>query len=115
MNWGIIGYGEITPSFIEGLLATRNAKLVGIASVSSFEYLKKKKLYKDVQIFESYEELVKIPEIDIVYVSTTNNLHFENAELAIKNNKHLLCEKPLTPTFDQTKQLIDLAKKKIFS
>jgi|AntAceMinimDraft_17_1070374.scaffolds.fasta_scaffold31539_3 predicted dehydrogenase len=115
MNWGIIGYGEITPSFIEGLFATKNGKLVGIASISSYEYLKKKKLYKDVQIFKSYEELVNLSDIDIVYISTTNNLHFENSELVITNNKHLLCEKPLTHTFDQTKHLINLARKnKVF-
>ena len=47
MNWGIIGYGEITPSFIEGLQTVKDSRLVGIATVSSFEYLKKKKLYKN--------------------------------------------------------------------
>ncbi|MBU3928475.1 MAG: Gfo/Idh/MocA family oxidoreductase [Bacteroidetes bacterium] len=112
MNWGIIGYGEITPSFIDGLLATKNGKLVGIASVSAFEYLKKEKAYNNVQIFKSYEELVNVTEIDIVYVSTTNNLHFDNAALSIKAGKHILCEKPLTPTFMQTKELINLAKER---
>ncbi len=111
MNWGIIGYGEITPSYIEGLQTVKGSKLVGIATVSSFEYLKKQKFYGGVEIFKSYEELVKIPEIDIVYISTTNNLHFKNTALCIKEGKHILCEKPLTPTFEQTKELFQLAKK----
>lgn len=111
MNWGIIGYGEITPSFIEGLQTVKDSRLVGIATVSSFEYLKKKKLYEDVKVFKSYEELVKIPEIDIVYISTTNNLHFENITLCIREGKHILCEKPLTPKFEQTKELFQLARK----
>jgi len=111
MNWGIIGYGEITPSFIEGLQTVKGSRLVGIATVSSFEYLKNKKLYGEVKVFKSYEELVKIPGIDIVYISTTNNLHFENTALCIREGKHILCEKPLTPTFKQTKELFHLARK----
>lgn len=103
MNWGIIGYGEITPPFIEGLLPTNNGKLVGIASISSFKYLKKTNFYKSVQIFETYKELVNAPEINIVNVSTTNNLHVDNSELVIRSNKHLLYEKPLTATFDKQK------------
>ena len=112
MNWGIIGYGEITPSFIVGLQAVSKSKLIGIASISSFEYLQKNKFYQKVQIFSNYEELAKHPEIDIIYVATTNNLHYENAKLVLNNNKHLLIEKPFTPTAKQTQELISLARKK---
>ena len=89
MNWGIIGYGEITPSFIVGLQAVSKSKLIGIASISSFEYLQKNKFYQKVQIFSNYEELAKHPEIDIIYVATTNNLHYENAKLVLNNNKYI--------------------------
>lgn len=111
MNWGIIGYGEIAPAFIEALIQSEKSKLVGIASISSYEYLKKKKLYDQVEIFDNYTDLVESPDIDIVYVSTTNNLHYENAKSVINAGKNLLCEKPLTPSATLTKEIIELARK----
>jgi len=111
MNWGVIGYGEITPSFIEGVQASSGGVLVGIASVSSHEMLRKKRLYGNVKIYETYDDLIKSSEVEIVYISTTNDLHFDNAKLVLNAGKHLLCEKPLTPTNKQTSELINIAKK----
>ncbi|MBV7270696.1 Gfo/Idh/MocA family protein [Winogradskyella luteola] len=111
MNWGLIGYGEVTLSFIDGLKTVKDARIVAIASKSSHQYLVKKGLYENVQYFDSYENLLKSSEIDIVYVSTTNNLHFENVKQVLYAGKHCLCEKPMTPTARQTDELIDLANK----
>jgi len=110
MNWGIIGYGEIAPSFIEGLEAAKVGRLAGIASISSYEFLKRKELYEDIIVFQKYSDLIESSNIDILYVSTTNNLHFENAKAVLNSGKHLLCEKPLTPSPKQTGELIDIAK-----
>ncbi len=112
MNWGLIGYGEVAPSFIKGLKAASGSRLVGIASVSSYEYLKKKKLYIDTTIFSCYSNILADNGIDIVYISTTNQLHFENVKDALNAGKHVLCEKPLTPTLKETTDLCALAEEK---
>lgn len=110
MNWGVIGYGEIAPSFIAGLMAHPKAHLKGIASRSSWEYLTKKKLYNDTDIYNNYEELLSDCNIEIVYICTTNNLHFENVATALKAKKHVLCEKPMSPSLKDTSKLCELAK-----
>ncbi len=112
MNWGIIGYGEIAPSFIEGLRTASKSKLVGIASISSYEYLKKKRLYNGTSIYANYDELLKDNSIDIIYICTTNQLHFKNVIEALNSGKHVLCEKPMTPTLKETTELCNLAKEK---
>jgi dihydrodiol dehydrogenase / D-xylose 1-dehydrogenase (NADP) len=112
MNWGIIGYGEIAPSFIEGLRAASDSNLVGIASISSYDYLKKMRLYNDAAIYGSYDELLRVEYIDIVYICTTNQLHFKNVKDALNAGKHVLCEKPMTPTLKDTIELCKLAKEK---
>ena len=43
----------------------------------------------------SVAELVGDPDVDAVYVSTTNELHREQTLAAIAAGKHVLCEKPL--------------------
>lgn len=112
MNWGIIGYGEIAPSFIKGLRAVSGSDLVGIASVSSYENLKKKRLYNGTKIFSDYKDIHRDEGIEIVYICTTNQLHYKNVKEALEAGKHVLCEKPMTPTLNETKELCDLAKEK---
>lgn len=112
MNWGVIGYGEIAPSFIEAIRFANESKLVAIASISSFEYLTKKRLYNGTRLYKNYNDLLADKEVDIIYICTTNQLHFENVKEAINVGKHILCEKPLTPTLKQTTELCDLANEK---
>ena len=46
-----------------------------------------------------YREITENPDIDIVDICTPNNLHFEALLSAIRHNKHIYCDKPLTATW----------------
>ena len=46
------------------------------------------------------------PEIDAVYISTTNELHLEQALAAAKAGKHVLCEKPLALTSADARKMV---------
>lgn len=63
-------------------------------------------------VYGSYEELVKDPNVDVVYVATPHSHHFQNVMLCLKAGKHVLCEKAFTVNAEQTKILIDEAKKR---
>ena len=56
-------------------------------------------------------EMLRHPGIDVVYLSTPIGLHGEMGESVLKAGCHLWCEKSLTNSFDQSNQLISLAKK----
>src|SRR4029453_1455275 len=45
--------------------------------------------------FDSAEELVRDPDVDVVHVCTPNHLHLPLAEAALEAGKHVVCEKPL--------------------
>jgi dihydrodiol dehydrogenase / D-xylose 1-dehydrogenase (NADP) len=112
MNWGIVGYGEIAPSFIDGLGAVEGQKLLGIASVSKNQFLSENNIYPGVIIYSSYNELFENPEIDIVYICTTNNLHKGNVLNALKYGKNVLCEKPIAICQNDLSMLVAEAKAK---
>ncbi|TDC96751.1 Gfo/Idh/MocA family oxidoreductase [Saccharopolyspora aridisoli] len=57
----------------------------------------------------SYEEVIDSPTIDAVYLSLPNALHFEWARRALRAGKHVLCEKPMTVSAEQTGELVALA------
>ncbi len=62
--------------------------------------------------FNNLDELLSLPAVDAVSISTPPFLHFEMAKQVLNAGKHLLLEKPLTLNANETKELADLAIKK---
>lgn len=58
---------------------------------------------------ESPEELVNVPGLDAVVVSTPHTLHYEHARLALTQGLHVMCEKPLTTQAEHARILVQLA------
>jgi predicted dehydrogenase len=59
--------------------------------------------------YGSYEDLLKDPSVDAVYVSVITELHFEVAKLVLGAKKHLLLEKPGTLRVSEALQLAEIA------
>lgn len=110
MNWGFISFGTLAPKFLESLSAAEGEKLVAVASQSRFEVAKN--LLSGVKVYRSYEELVFDREVEIVYINSTHNFHFDHAKMALESGKHVLCEKPMTTSMKDTVELCQLAKNK---
>jgi hypothetical protein len=66
----------------------------------------------ECKAYGSYEELVKDPDIDIIYIGTPHSHHYQNCMLALTNNKPVLCEKAITVNAAQAKALVEEAKKR---
>jgi predicted dehydrogenase len=114
-KWGIIGPGKIATKCAEGLKVLPNAELYAVASRS----LEKAEAFKEEHGFKkaygSYKEMLADPELDVVYISTTNNLHFEHAMLCLEAGKAVLCEKPFASDLSQVEQMVNKAReKKVF-
>ena len=53
------------------------------------------------KIYETYEELLKDPEIDVVDICVPNRLHSRFIIMAAQAKKHIICEKPILGFFDE--------------
>ena len=62
--------------------------------------------------YGSYEELVKDPDIDLIYIATPHSHHYPHTRLAIENGKPCLVEKAFTANTREAEALIDLARSK---
>jgi predicted dehydrogenase len=111
-KWGIIGPGRIANKFAEGLKILPNAECYAVASSS----LERAEAFKENHGFKkaygSYSEMVADPDLDVVYIATTNNLHFENTMLCLEAGKAVLCEKPFASDSSQVEQMVDKAREK---
>ena len=111
LNWGIIGAGIIAEKMADALHQNQNSQLIAVASKSidrAQNFAKKNK----VPIACSYDEIVNDKDIDIIYVATTHNFHFENAKLALEHGKHVLVEKAFTVNASEAETLSKTAKEK---
>jgi predicted dehydrogenase len=111
LRWGMMGPGGITVQIL------RDFSLVGISfdAVGSrsadraVAYAKKHSIHKS---YGSYQQLCDDPDLDVIYIATTQNAHFENAKLALSAGKHVLLEKPFTLDAHQARQLAELSRQK---
>lgn len=111
IKWGIIGAGNISSTFAAALKQMEYTDLAAIASRNLNKAKEFAGKFSIDKAYGSYEELVKDPDIDVIYIGTPHTEHMSNAELCIKNGKAVLCEKPFTINGKETKYLMDLAKK----
>lgn len=55
----------------------------------------------------SWQNVVEDPEIDVIDIVTPNHLHADIAIAAAEAGKHVTCEKPLAPTAEQAKSMVE--------
>lgn len=95
-NWGILGTGNIAGSMAEALAHVPDARRHAVASRSKVKARSFAARWGIGFAYGSYDELFDDPAIDIVYVATPNACHKDNILAALAAGKHVLCEKPMT-------------------
>jgi len=113
INWGILGCGTIAAQrFIPSLRKVAGANLVAVASKTPGKAKAFAEKNAVPNSYDTYEDLLSRADIDVVYVATTHNLHYECVLLALRYGKHVLCEKPFTVNAREAKELILLSRSK---
>jgi predicted dehydrogenase len=108
---GVVGLGFIGPAHIEGI-RRQGVEVRGIAE-STPELARQKAEQLNIPMaYASYEEMLQDPAIDVVHICSPNFLHFSQAKQALLAGKHVICEKPLTITSAEARELVELAKEK---
>lgn len=95
IRWGLIGASTIAREWVIGAIRAAGGEVVSVMSSSAERgeaYAAENGIAKAVT---SVDDLVGDPDVDAVYISTTNELHHGQALAAIRAGKHVLCEKPL--------------------
>ncbi len=112
MKWGILATGTIARKFAVTINQMPEQELIACASRS----LEKSKTFAEefgiLKAYGSYEDMLKDDGIDAIYIATPNNLHYENSVMCLNAGKHVLCEKPFTPTREEGEKLFKLAEEK---
>ena len=68
--------------------------------------------YPDVKIISNFNELFALPDLDLIVITTPNELHYSNAKIALENGKNVVVDKPFVIKYEEGLDLIRLAKEK---
>lgn len=60
--------------------------------------------------YASLQDLLADERVDAVHVTSPNRLHYEQVKAILSAGKHVICEKPLSMTSEQSREMVDLAK-----
>jgi scyllo-inositol 2-dehydrogenase (NADP+) len=66
--------------------------------------------YPGVAIARSMDELLALPDLDLIVISTPPATHFQLAMQALEAGKHVVLDKPFVATSDEARRLIELAR-----
>lgn len=111
MRIGIIGPGRIAERFAAACRQVDGVTVHAAASSSKERAEAFAEKYHIPYALDCYEKLWEMPEIDAVYIASINSLHFPMAKACLEARKAVLCEKPLCTDLNQTKELMELARR----
>mgnify|MGYP000956219649 CR=1 FL=1 len=94
-------------SYYHALKSFPDVDIMGIAEENQASLPKVKTLPE--KLYPNYEELCKDPAIDCVLVTTENVNHTKVAISALKNNKHVIVEKPIATTLEEADEMLKVA------
>jgi len=109
---GVIGTGMISQlAHIPCIIKTSNAELIAVADHKYDHATLVANKFGINKIYPSHKELIDESEIDAVLVAVRRNATEEIVEYALKNNKHVLSEKPMASSLERAKRLYEISKK----
>ena len=108
-NWCFIGTGKIANKVAKQVVTNPGHKIVSVYNRTKKKAEKFAKKFNS-KVYESALEAINDPQVDGVYIATTNETHFSYCKLCLENHKPVLCEKPITGNAKELEELIKLSK-----
>lgn len=109
---GTIGTSKITDEFIASTKLVDGMEVISVYSRSMEKGKEFASKYSINTVFTNLEDMAASDQIDAVYIASPNSLHYKQSKLFLEHGKHVLCEKPITVSPEELKELIGLARQK---
>ena len=109
INTAIIGFGLSGKVFHAPFVHTHSG--FNLKKIVERNHIYSKEIYPYVEVVSDYKELLRDPNLDLIVVATPNTTHYSMVKESLLAGKHVIVEKPFTPTTKEADELIEIAKK----
>lgn len=111
MRVAIVGCGFVADYYARTLPVHPELELVGVMDRDA-ERAERFARYYSLSRYDSLDELLDDPRVEIVLNLTNPSSHYEVSKRALLAGKHVYSEKPMAMSFDEAKELVELAESK---
>jgi dihydrodiol dehydrogenase / D-xylose 1-dehydrogenase (NADP) len=110
VKWGILSAGRIASDYVKAITVTDGAVASAVAARCETKAKEFATLHGIDKSYGSYQDVIQSPDVDVVYIATTADYHFQWAKECLRHGTPCVVEKPITLSLDDTRELIDLAR-----
>jgi len=104
---GLIGFGLAGQAFHAPMI--RGVEGMELACVLERRTNNAKTRYPEVRIARTFDEMLSDKTINLIVVATPNDTHFSYTKAALEADRHVVIDKPMTPTLREAEELVRFA------
>lgn len=111
IKWAVLGTGVIANEMAQALIK-KGKSIYSVANRTHQKAVEFAKKYNIDKVYEDMNDVFEDPEVDVIYITTPHNTHYEFMIKAINSGKHILVEKSITLNTSELSRVINLAEQK---
>ncbi|MEK5036510.1 Gfo/Idh/MocA family protein [Sporosarcina sp. FSL K6-3457] len=106
---GVIGVGQMGTYHAEIYSKLPQVELIALCEFNDERRAEVEKIF-GCKVYKEYKDLLEDPNIDAVSIVLPDNIHRDAVEIAVKNNKHILLEKPIAKELEDGQAIYEITK-----
>jgi len=110
VKWGILSTADINKKLLAGAAASADVEVIAVASRDRDRAEEYARTWEIDRAYGTYDELLRDPDIEAVYIPLPNTMHSEWSIRALEAGKHVLCEKPFSRHIADVERAFDAAE-----
>lgn len=111
LNWAVLGVGVIANEMAKAL-RKQGKNLYAVANRTHAKAVAFAEKYSVAKVYDTIDEIFTDEAVDVIYITTPHNTHYQFMKRALENGKHLLVEKSITLNSRELDEMIALAAEK---
>lgn len=111
LKWAVLGTGVIANEMAQALVKM-NKRLYAVANRTHQKALDFAERYGVQKVYDQIDEVFEDEAVDIIYITSPHNTHYEFMKKALEHGKHILVEKSITLNSRELDEMIALAAEK---
>ena len=111
LNWAVLGTGVIANQ-MAAALETMGKKLYAVGNRTHSKAVDFAAKYGVGKVYDKIEDMFLDEAVDIIYITSPHNTHYEFMKQALEHGKHIFVEKSITLNSRELQDMMDLAKEK---
>ena len=111
LNWAVLGVGVIANEMAQAL-HRQGKTLYAVANRTHNKAVAFAEKYNVAKVYDNLDEIFIDDAVDVIYITTPHNTHYDFMKRALENGKHLLVEKSITLNSRELDEMIALAAEK---